>query len=241
MVEIQVYPTLPDLAKAARDLIIRAGIDSLQVKGHFSIVLAGGSTPSPVYKLLADVPISRFDWSKVHFFWGDERCVPPDHPESNYHMAKEILLKHIAVPEANIHRISGELNPFQAATNYQTHLESFFDGSPGFDLTLLGMGDDGHTASLFPGTDAICEKNHWVIAHRIMKLKAWRISMTPVILNKSKLTLFMVAGENKASTLQNVLEGNYQPEIYPAQIIQPETGSLTWMVDQKAAAKLQKT
>jgi 6-phosphogluconolactonase len=177
------------------------------------------------------------DWARVHVFWGDERCVPPDHPESNYRLAREALLDHVPLPPANVHRIPTEQEPVQAAADYEQTLRRFFGpGSvPRFDLVLLGLGTDGHTASLFPGTPAVHEYERWVVAHYVSSLPAWRVTLTPAVLNAADQVTFLVAGEEKAGALKQVLAGPYQPDVLPAQVVRPAGGSLLWLVDDAAA------
>jgi 6-phosphogluconolactonase len=191
------------------------------------------------------------DWTAVQVFWGDERCVPPDHPDSNYRMARETLLDHVPLPAGNVHRIRGELPPTQAAAEYERELHAFFSLPPlgaatrreapmaSFDLVLLGMGSDGHTASLYPGTLAIHETERWVTAHRVEKLDAWRITLTPPALNAAAQVTFVVSGTpcgRKAEALRQVLAGPYRPQELPAQVIRPAPGRLCWLVDREAAA-----
>lgn len=238
MPDLEIFENNADLVEAVADRFLQIGNQAVQTNGKFSTALAGGSTPLAVYQLLAESQAAKLDWLKVHFFWGDERCVPPDHPESNFGMAYDALLKHIRIPETNIQRMEGELDPNLAADNYEKMLRSTFEDSPSLDLILLGMGIDGHTASLFPGTDAVNEKRRWVTAAFIPKLDTWRITLTPAILNQAKRIIFMVSGSSKASVLKKVLLGEYQPQKYPAQIIQPEIGKVTWMIDEAASKKL---
>ena len=238
MAEVKVFPDIAQLAQAVADEFINIGNRVYKSKNRFSVALAGGSTPRAVYKLLAKKREVDFDWSLVHFFWGDERCVHPGLPDSNYKMAYETLISHIPVPESNIHRMMGELKPSLAAEKYQQELKSFFDDLPDFNLVILGMGSDGHTASLFPGDDAIFDNERWVTESYIPKLDAWRITLTPLIINQAEHVIFMVSGQNKALALKHVLKGPYKPKNLPAQVIQPKSGSLTWMVDQQAAGAL---
>jgi 6-phosphogluconolactonase len=212
-------------------------------RGRFLLALSGGSTPRPLYELLASRPFAtRIDWPRVHMFWGDERCVPPDQPESNYRMAREALLDHVPLPPANVHRIRGEDKPTEAAAAYAESLGAFFgsrDSSPteSFDLVLLGMGADGHTASLFPGSAAAKESRRWVVATPGPEPGSWRVSLTPVLLNASENVTFLVTGADKAERLKDVLEGG-QPDLLPAQLIRPTHGALHWMIDAAAAARL---
>jgi 6-phosphogluconolactonase len=214
-------------------------------KGVCRVVLAGGSTPQALYTLLAAEPFrEQVAWDKLHIFFGDERCVPLDHPESNYRKAHLSFISQVPLLPENIYRIPSELEPERAAETYEERLLAYFSSQidldaqepASFDLVLLGMGDDGHTASLFPGTPAIHEDTRWVAAHYIDKLAAWRITLTPALLNRAMHVLFLVSGNAKSYTLQRVLYGSYQPERYPAQIIQPTKGRLTWLVDEAAAA-----
>ena len=178
----------------------------------------------------------------MQVFWGDERWGPPDHPDSNYGMARQTLLSKVDVPDQNVHRMHGALDPAQAALEYETELKRTFRVDhpqlPYFDLILLGMGPDGHTASLFPGTAAIHEHRRWVVAHHVEKLHADRITLTPPVLNSAAHILFLVSGPEKAGALQSVLEGARQVDRYPAQIVLPVDGQTTWLVDQAAAANL---
>ncbi len=179
-------------------------------------------------------------WSQTHFFWGDERHVSPDSPESNYAMARQTMLGPIGVPAKNIHRIRSELpDAHDAASEYETQLRSFFQSPPGqlprFDLILLGLGPDAHTASLFPHTEALHEHHKLVAANWVEKFKTWRITLTLPVINNAANVLFLVSGSEKAEALKTVLKGPHHPELYPAQLIQPTDGTLTWLVDQSAA------
>lgn len=245
MAKVQIYPDAQRLAQSAAKQFVETAESAIQARGVFSVALSGGSTPQLLYDLLASEPFSeRIDWSHTQVFWGDERCVPPDHPDSNFFKANEILLSHVPIPEENVHRILAELTPEQAAEAYEETLLKFFSSLTDeeertharFDLILLGMGDDGHTASLFPGTPAVHEDRRWVIAQYIDKLATWRITLTPPILNRAGMIIFLVSGQSKSYTLQRVIYGSYQPDRYPSQVIKPEDGELLWMVDEAAAA-----
>ena len=245
MPDIQIYANAEALAEAAAEAFVRLAGESVAMQGSFSVALAGGSTPQMTYALLASEGYrERVDWEQVHVFWGDERCVPPTHMDSNYRRAYETLLGRVQLPEDHIHRIPADLEPEQAALAYEEELLTFFPSLPsdesrlraGFDLALLGMGDDGHTASLFPGTPAIFETTRWTAAHYVDRLGAWRVTLTPALLNRSAHVLFLVSGASKSQVLQRVLYGSEQPERYPAQIVRPISGSLTWMVDEEAAS-----
>ncbi len=235
--DIKIYPDGNTLFAAAAERIAAELANALREKPTASLVLTGGNTPRPVYERLSTSLSERLDWTRIQFFWGDERCVPPDHRDSNFRMARETLLSKVSVPEAQIHRIPGELaDPGRAALLYETEIFNFAksDPVPRFDLVLLGMGADGHTASLFP--EASWDEGRLVVASHILKLSAWRITMTPLLLNSARNVLFVTAGLEKAKALAGVLEG--PPGTYPAQRIQPVGGTLTWMVDESAASLL---
>lgn len=238
---IFVLPDSSQLAQAAAERFIEIGRQAIDSRGRFSVSLSGGSTPRALYSLLAKLPmIEKLDWSRVDFFWGDERCVPPAHPDSDYRMAYESLLRPIESHAPVIYRIQGELEPAVAAQKYSDLLKSYFEPDTpfSFDLLLLGMGDDGRTASLFPGTSPIHETRAWVKSHFVPKLNAWRITLTPAILNLSRHVVFLVSGEAKAKTLRRVLEGPFVPDELPSQIIKPAGGELDWYIDQDAARNL---
>ncbi len=240
MAKIIVQPDLNSLIEFAAYRIANMIHATLQFNPHFCLVLSGGSTPRPLYERLAQAPYAtQIEWAKVHIFWGDERCVPPNHADSNYRMAHEALLSQVAIPAENIHRLRGESEPSQAASEYEQHLRTFFtDEHELFDLTLLGMGDDGHTASLFPGTAAIHEQEKWVVAHYVEKLQVWRLTLTPVALNRSANVMFLSAGASKAEILKQVLEGEFQPDVVPSQIIAPANTETVWVIDRMAGALL---
>jgi 6-phosphogluconolactonase len=232
--------------EAAEEFARQAG-EAARTRGAFCVALSGGSTPKALYALLAAETGSPFrarvPWEATHVFWGDERHVPPDHPDSNYRMAHEAMLSRAPVPAQNVHRIQAE-NPDagRAAAEYAENLRQFFRPAPGqfprFDLILLGMGPDGHTASLFPGTEAVREQNALVAAPWVEKLRSHRITLTPPVLNGATCVVFLVSGAEKADALQQVLEGDYQPDRLPAQIIRPANGRVLWLVDRAAARRL---
>jgi len=245
--EILAYPEAQELSRAAADEFIRLADEALQARGLFVVALAGGSTPKSLYALLAGEEYrSRVPWDKTHFFWGDERHVPPDHNDSNYRMTCEAMLSKVPVPPSNVHRIKSEdPDARRAAAAYETEMRAFFErhnllarGLPRFDLVLLGMGPDGHTASLFPGTHAVRERERWVAAPWVDKFHTYRITLTPPVINNAACILFFVGGEEKAETLRAVLEGPEEADRYPSQVIQPADGTLRWMVDQAAARLL---
>jgi 6-phosphogluconolactonase len=248
---VEVYPYAQRVANAAADHFVTLAREAMASRGRFAVALAGGSTPKAAYSLLATNEFARrVDWSRVHVFWGDERCVPPNHPDGNYRMAREALIDRVPLPASNVHRMRGELEPGKAAADYEKTLGTFFDSPfgegaagasvppPRFDLILLGMGDDGHTASLFPGLRAIHEQRCWVLAHYVEKLEAWRITLTPAIINAAAEVTFVVTGSAKAERLRQVLTGPYQPDVLPAQIVGPDPGRLRWLLDEAAATLL---
>jgi 6-phosphogluconolactonase len=239
MVDIHISPNAFHLAETVALHFIWLGNEAISRTGRFTVALAGGSTPTATYKLLSTPEfLTLINWYRVYVFWGDERCVPPEHPDSNYRTTKETLLDHVPIPPGNVHRIKGELEPQSAATDYENQLKSVFGDHPQFDLVLLGMGEDGHTASLFPGTAVIHEQEHWVTGHFVDKLDSWRITLTPAILNQAWNINFLVSGESKAGTLQQVLHGPHNPDLLPSQVIAPVQGNVTWLVDKAAAGSL---
>lgn len=244
--QIQIVSNGQELARKAAMEFVRLATDPGRGEGVFTVALSGGSTPKNLYLLLAGDETMRkaIPWERVHFFWGDERHVPPDHSESNYRMAHEALLSKIPLPAANVHRIKSE-NPdaHQAAAGYEQEIRKFFQlpdgGIPRFDLVFLGLGSDGHTASLFPGTKALNEDRRLVVANWVGKFDTLRITMTAPLLNEASEVIFLVAGDDKAAPLKSVLEGDYEPMQLPAQLIRPEKGRLLWIVDSAAARLLQ--
>lgn len=242
--EIRVLADLPAIFRAAADLFADTAESAVQARSMFSVALAGGSTPKGLYTLLAsDESFSqRIPWANTHVFFGDERCVPPDHADSNYRMARESLLSRVAIPAENIHRMRGEdPDPAAAAASYERELRSALrtapDAFPRIDLVLLGMGADGHTASLFPGTPAPAERKLAVTAAFVPKLNASRLSLTLPTLNAARAVAFLAAGADKAETLAGVLGPAEPPQHFPARSVAPADGRLTWLVD-AAAAKL---
>jgi 6-phosphogluconolactonase len=235
-VNLLVYETPEELAEAAaRDFAARAR-EAIDERGRFAVALAGGSTPKATYEVLARDFAGELDWSRVHVFFGDERTVSPDHEDSNYRMAYETLLSR--VPVGSVHRMRCELPPEEAATAYEEELREFFgpDDVPRFDLVLCGLGEDGHTLSLFPETAALDVTDRWVVANPVLKLETMRLTLTIPVLNASRAVTFLVAGEGKADALKEILEGDADPRAYPAQLVSPESDDLTWMVDRAAAS-----
>ncbi len=249
--EIKVFPGQAELNEAAARRIVELAKENIAANGRFTLALSGGSTPQKLYTLLASEACrDKIDWDKVHIFFGDERTVPPDHADSNYRMANEALLSKVPLRPENIHRMRGEDAPEEASKAYSAVLEKEFDleggdgpnpeNFPRFDLILLGMGPDGHTASLFPGTQALQERGRPVISNFVPKLDTYRITLTAPTINQAAQVWFLVAGQDKTETLAKVVEGEYQPQTYPSQLIRPQHGQLVWMLDEAAAAKLTK-
>lgn len=234
------------VARAAAERVSALAGEAVAARGRFALALSGGSTPRALFQLLAQEPFrSRIDWDRIEVFWGDERCVAPTHADSNYRMAREALLDQVAVPATQVHRMAGEADdPAAAAAAYESEIAGVLGGTPGgvppsFDLVLLGMGPDGHTASLFPGTTALAEQRRWVVANWVAKFSTYRITLTWPILNRAAAVLFLVAGADKAPVLREILEGPPDLTRLPSQGIRPEPGRLVWLVDRAAAAQLQ--
>jgi 6-phosphogluconolactonase len=240
-VNLRVYEDKKRLAEAAAHDFAEKAAEAIASSGRFVVALAGGSTPKAAYELLASEYTDEVDWSNVHVFFGDERSVPPDDDDSNYRMAREALLDH--VPVGSVHRMKGELLPDEAAMQYEEELREFFGalGSPPeFDLIQLGIGDDGHTASLFPDTPALTVTDRWVAQNPVPKLETVRITLTLPVINAAKAVSFLVAGEGKAEALKEILEGDADPRDYPAKLVRPRR-ELTWMVDEAATGMLEQT
>ncbi|HYG09425.1 MAG TPA: 6-phosphogluconolactonase [Pyrinomonadaceae bacterium] len=239
---IQIFADANEVARAAALRFVELARAGIETGGRFSVALAGGSTPKRIYELLAGEDFAAgLDWSNVHVFFGDERCVPPDHADSNYRMANEALLSRVALPEENVHRMRGEGDAVANARLYEDELRGFFgDGAawPEFDLVMLGMGDDGHTASLFPGTHALDVRTAWVTANWVEKFDAYRVTLTAPAINHARQVMFIVTGAGKAERLEEVLYGTPDPYRLPSQLIQPPAGALAWFLDEAAAAKL---
>jgi 6-phosphogluconolactonase len=241
---VQVFPDPEFVARAAADAVMEAATRASDRSGRFLVALSGGSTPRALYHHLASPGYSdRMPWDAFHVYWGDERCVPPTDPDSDYRMAKETLLDHVPIPPGRIHRISGEDPPDRAAEDYERLLRRSFgvpEGPAGledgarFDLVLLGMGEDGHTASLFPGTGSVNETQRWAIRVEADVSPRNRVSLTVPVLNAAARKLFLVTGVGKAPTLSRVLEGPRDPDLLPAQAIE----DAEWFVDAAAASML---
>jgi 6-phosphogluconolactonase len=238
--EMVITPNHKSWIKNAVEMILKAANQAIRDRGRFSLVLSGGSTPQPVFQALA-LPenLKRIILSRTHIFWGDERCVPPGDPASNYRMAKLALLENAPIPAENIHRIHGENRPKIAAHRYQEEIDLYFSGSePKFDLVLLGLGNDGHTASLFPETDALTVDDRWVAANFVPTQQTWRITLTYPALKSARQLLFLVKGEDKAQIVQQVLEDPMAENIYPAARSAAENPNTTWLLDKAASREL---
>ncbi|MBP6822264.1 MAG: 6-phosphogluconolactonase [Acidobacteria bacterium] len=238
---MEIYTNPQELAWAAALRFAGLAEQFVQESGKFTVVLSGGSTPKAMLSLLAEKPFAdSLPWPAIKFFWGDERCVAPDHADSNFRMATEALLSKIPLPSENIIRIHAEDEDHnRAAENYSMALRQALNSeAPQFDLVFLGMGADGHTASLFPATAALQVEDRIAVANFVPRLDAWRITLTANTINLASNIIFLVAGEDKAASLKEVLEGRYQPEKYPSQLIKPSSGSLLWMMDEAAASSL---
>lgn len=243
MTSIQVYPNSAAQTRAAVDLFVSLAGEAVKASGSFSVALSGGSTPRMLYAGLAAPERQEFlSWADMHLFFGDERLVPPDHPDSNFRMVEEALLSKVPIPGENIHRVKAELDPRLAAFNYEEALRGFFDDPwPRFDLVLLGMGADGHTASLFPKTAALNEEQRWFVANFVADQKAWRLTLTKRAINAARKVMVLVSGRSKANMLAEVLTGAYDPTHKPIQLISPVDGEMMWLIDQDAASQLPDT
>ena len=239
--EIRTFHHTERLSRHAANLFIDESIRAIRERNQFLIALNGGSSPVHVFELLASDYRDQVEWRKTHIFWGDERCVPPTDAGSNFRQAQEILLSQVPIPEKNIHRMQGELDPVTAATAYTETLRAFASDQfafPRFDLVYLGMGEDGHTASLFPGSPVDVTEAVIAVTASYQDRPANRVTMTQLIFNRARMVVFMVTGEKKAAALAQVLSDRYNPEQYPAQRIDPKEGQLIWLVDDAAASKL---
>ncbi|MFN0087515.1 MAG: 6-phosphogluconolactonase [Blastocatellia bacterium] len=238
---LEICADAADLAREAARRFAALARTFIANHGRFTVALAGGSTPKAMFSLLAAPPFSdTLAWRSIHLFWGDERCVPPDHPDSNYRMTRESLIDRVPLPPENIHPIPAEdPDPARAAERYSETIRLFFaQDAPRFDLLFLGMGADGHTASLFPGTSALHVDDRIAAANYIEKFRAHRITLTARTINQANNILFLVAGADKAPALRAVLEGPRDIETWPSQLIAPDAGTLSWMVDEAAASML---
>lgn len=244
--QIKVFPNIEELNNFAAEQFIRIGNEAIKNRAIFCVALAGGSTPKSVYRILAAEPFkNRIDWQKVYFFIGDERNVPEDDPESNFRMINESLFEPLQIPEANIFRWNaGKKAPEETAKEYEIAMSWIFIEDeqertrPVFDLVLLGMGADGHTASLFPYTKALSIADRFAVANRVDKLDTMRLTLTYPVINYARNVMFLVSGAEKAETLKAVLDGDFEPEKFPSQNVKPKNGNLFWLADAPAASLL---
>ena len=236
---LQIFPNADAVSQALADLFIDAGQTATADRGTFRVALSGGNTPRAAYQLLSLPPrVEALSWSDVFVYFGDERCVPPDDEQSNDRMARKAFLDAVPIPRANVHRIRGEIDPAQAARDYAAILRTDLGDPPHFDLVLLGLGPDGHTASLFPGTPPETDNDALVRAVYAPSQLMWRVTLTPKAINEATTVVFAVEGAAKAKILATVLDGAYDPTSYPAQIVAPASGRLIWLVDDLAAGML---
>jgi 6-phosphogluconolactonase len=239
--EIIICRDVDALSRRAAEQFVALARQAIAARGRFAVALSGGSTPRALYSLLATTEFSaRLDWGKIHLLFGDERCVAPDHAESNYRMVEESLLAKIAIPSANVYRMAGELDPEVAAEDYAAQLSRFFDlnkdQQPRFDLIFLGLGEDGHTASLFPHSSALNETDRWVTTTYVEKLKAHRLTLTFPAINGAAQITFLISGQSKAAVVQEILAGRNRDA--PAARIEAKEGKLTWLISEDAAGGL---
>jgi 6-phosphogluconolactonase len=245
-VDFRVSQTAPEVAAAAAELFMRTAIRAVETRGLARIAISGGSTPKSMFALLADPSqpyLAATPWARIQLFWVDERCVAPDDAESNYRMTREAMLDKVPLAPDHIHRMEGELDPSLAASRYEAAIRIAFrlEGAqtPTFDLILLGLGPDGHTASLFPHTEGLDEMSRICIANHVPQKDTWRMTLTWPVLIQGRDVVFLIEGAEKAAMVQTVWLGGYDPETYPAQLIRPASGRLTVLLDQAAAAGLE--
>src|SRR5271157_2412464 len=230
--EATVFADEAALIAGAADFIAASATEAIAARGSFAVALSGGNTPKPVYQRLASAAL---DWTRVHVFFSDERCVPPDDPRSNFDMARSALLDHVPIPAENLHRMRGEDVPDEAAESYAQELEDVLGEGGRLDLVLLGLGDNGHTASLFPGLAAVTETERTVVAAYVEVVAMWRLTLTRPAINAARLVAFLVSGEGKAEIVHRVLQGPPQPMVLPAQAIRPTERPALWLLDEAAA------
>lgn len=243
---VHIYPDAAETCRAAADRVAAIAAEAIGERGRCFIALAGGTTPIPMYRALSESDRrQQVDWNRCEFFWTDERPVPPGDIESNFRMTNEALLRPLAIPEERIHRMKAEsFDKDAAAEDYQEELARAFGVQPygeppRFDVVLLGVGDDGHTASLFPATPALLETRRWIVANPVRKLESVRLTMTPMLINRARHIIFLATGERKAAVIAEVLEGPIDTQRLPAQIIRPAEGQVEWFLDQSAASRLE--
>lgn len=235
--EIRLFTGPQGVADEAAELLTAVFKEAVTERGSFLLAVSGGSTPIPLFRLLASKEYSSIiDWGRVHIFWADERCVPPGHKDSNFGAANDALISKVPIPQENIHRIKGELPPGEAARVYEEELRRYFTagGLPRFDIVLLGMGADGHTASLFPSSDALKEKGRLAVSVYVDKLKGHRVTLTLAVINNTANAVFLVTGREKADVVHEILRGEGVGR-YPAGLVRPVDGRLVWLLDSDAA------
>jgi 6-phosphogluconolactonase len=244
--DLRVFASVDEVTKATAEYIAAGLEKAVAARGLARIAISGGSTPKAVFAMLADPSqpyLARIPWKQMQLFWVDERCVPPDNTESNFGMTKAAMLDKVPLPAANVHRMEGELDPEEAASRYESEIRNTFklEGAetPTFDMVLLGLGPDGHTASLFPHTEGLEEMSRIVMANHVPQKDVWRLTLTWPVLTQGREVAFLVEGADKAAMVQTVFAGAYDPETYPAQLIRPASGKLTLLMDRAAAAKLE--
>ena len=241
--QIRKYADLDALSRAAAQDFVALAKEAVAARGVFHVLLSGGSTPKRLFQLLAAMGREALPWDAIHLWWGDERTVPPDHADSNYRMAREALIEPLGLIQSHVHRIAGEVADHDASARaYSRELVTALGSPPTFDVVLLGLGPDGHTASLFPGSAALAETSRWVVANEVTSPlvhgTATRITLTAPAINAARHVRFLVSGADKATALAQVLEGPREPERYPAQLIAPTAGDLVWLIDRTAASLL---
>lgn len=238
---VKILPDIDAVSHEAAGIFFNSAERCISLRGHFSVAISGGSTPARLFTLLgSELYADKIDWPGVHFFWVDERCVPKEHRDSNFGGAWNSLLSHISIPESNIHRIKGEIPPLDGALEYEKELMTFFGTAtvPVFDLIFLGMGEDGHTASLFPASDSLKEDKRLAVPVYVERLKSWRVTLTLPVLNNADSVVFLVTGRNKAGVLKEILGRDESAKSYPACLIKPDKGSLIWLLDNDAASQI---
>jgi 6-phosphogluconolactonase len=237
---ITVFKDTAELSRTAAELFVQTAREAVAQNGRFTVALTGGSSPVQLYRMLAASPYrEQVPWEQTFIFWGDERWVPLTDERSNAKMAQDTFLHLVPVPPAQVYPMWGEGEPEEFAHQYEQLLQQHFhQQTPQFDLILLGMGDDGHTASLFPGTEVLSERSRWVLAYYLKPQSMYRVTLTAPLINQAKKIVFLTFGANKANALYEVLEGNRNPEQYPSQLIQPQKGEVHWLVDEAAASRL---
>jgi len=234
---IRCYPDHEQLSRAAAEYFVQQSRKAVAKQGYFSVVLSGGNTPRRTYEILAQPAFQKqIDWNHLFIFWGDERCVPLNSPQSNYHMVQQALLEDVPVPKNQIFPMNCVTNPDIAAESYEKQIRQFFAGrKPQFDLIFLGLGENGHTASLFPFSPVLTEENKWVVLVYLPEQNMYRLTMAPSLLNQGKKIVFIVAGSEKAQVLSKILYGPSNPQKLPAQLIKSIHGETIWLLDQDAA------